>query len=48
MLDEQPPIFAPQSCLKKEETRFDKTFSTYEAMCRPRVRVQERKIGVMR
>ena len=40
MLDEQASLYSAQTNPKKEDTKFDKTFSTYEAMCRPRVRAQ--------
>lgn len=33
---------------QREQNRFDKTFSTYEAMCRPRIRANSRKIGLGR
>jgi hypothetical protein len=41
-------MFAAHGYVRREENRFDKTFSTYEAMVRPRARVHSKKIGVMR
>ncbi len=46
VMEESFPLVGGFSYIQKEENnRFDKTFSTYEAMCRPRVRTNSRKIG---
>ena len=46
IMDESFPVVGGISYIQKDQdSRFDKTFSTYEAMCRPRVRTNSRKIG---
>ena len=48
LMDESFPLVGGVSYTHKEPTKLDKTFSTYEAICRPRVRANSRKVGQMR